>query len=102
MKITLTEFLNKHYPDSAKSLTKHSAQMFGIPYPLPRNWVRRYANNLCDESLLTIGKRLSRKPDPKPDPPQKRLITGPSIFISPCDCNVLPWEDCLHTIAKVP
>jgi len=26
------------------------------------------------------------------------ISTGPSIEIPHCGCNVLPWEDCVHTV----
>ena len=27
----------------------------------------------------------------------KGVITGPSIEVPHCGCDVLPWEDCVHT-----
>ena len=27
----------------------------------------------------------------------KGFITGPSIEVPHCGCDVLPWEDCMHT-----
>ena len=26
--------------------------------------------------------------------------TGPEIFSALCECNVLPWEDCIHTLGN--
>ena len=28
------------------------------------------------------------------------VITGPAIVVPHCGCNVLPWEDCEHTIDR--
>ena len=29
----------------------------------------------------------------------KGVISGPSIEVPHCGCDVLPWEDCVHTAA---
>lgn len=28
------------------------------------------------------------------------LTTGPVIVVSHCGCNVLPWEDCVHSVTS--
>lgn len=28
-------------------------------------------------------------------------FTGPKVFVPLCDCNVLPWEDCAHTVSEL-
>jgi len=26
------------------------------------------------------------------------VVTGPTDLVAPCDCDVLPWADCAHTL----
>jgi hypothetical protein len=36
---------------------------------------------------------------PKVYKAKKPVITGPSVFVPLCNCDVLPWDDCQHTDA---
>jgi len=58
--ITLEEYLDRYYKTS-KSLTAKSANAFGIPYPLPHGWPKKYANNTAKMCDLTFGLNKSKK-----------------------------------------
>ena len=32
-----------------------------------------------------------------PASPPRGVTTGPTLVVSHCDCDVLPWDDCPHT-----
>ena len=44
--------------------------------------------------------RQSTKPGKVPIEQSEVVITGPAVVMLHCGCNVLPWEDCGHTVDR--
>jgi Domain of unknown function (DUF5710) len=93
-RISLREYLDQEYA-GCHALTRKSAIAFGIPYPLEQGWAKRYANNMAKPENLTVGKRNKAKAS-KPKQSKPNNITG--AYQPLCDCNVLAWDDCEHSI----
>lgn len=115
--ITLRDYLARHYKDTAPALTHSAANAFGVPYPLPKGWVKTYGHKTILVTAMEaikrkVGKRhASRAESPKESPTRTHSSckagtsrvdarawgrTGPDTLPT-CACATPPWEACAHS-----